>query len=754
MLQIAKPELRPERPTGVSDYVSPDQIVAAVAGFLRRQYPTILATVAAAMVIGAGYLLVVRSTYTAQATVIIDTRKIQAYQGQSLFNEVPIDSPAVESQLELIKSDNIARSVLRSLKLANDPEFARYGGGLTGNMLYYMYELFETGDSSSDAAIDRRALKEFTSNLSARRIGTTYVIEIAYRSAKPERAAQIANAVAEAYITDQLDAKYQSARRAGNWLSERIQELRNQSTTAEQSIVEFKSKNNIVDAGGRSISEQQVAELNSQILAARTQTAEARARLDRIEQIMKSDVRDATVTDTLRSEVVSKLRSQYLEIANREADLSARYGRAHLAAVNLRNQMREIGRSISSELGRLAETYKSDYEIARQREDEMQQSLDSAVSKSQVTGQAQVQLKELESNSQTYRSLYENFLQRYTESIQQQSFPITEARVVSTADTPSKRSSPKTILVIAVAIGGGLMLGLGLAIMRDLADRVIRTSDQAEALLNADCIATLPHVTARQMPATISGQVLPPRTIRRDNAAHWSVAEDPFSQYTEGVRSIKAAIDHSSGARTGRVIGLSSALPNEGKSTVAASLALLGAQTGSRTILIDGDLRNPTLSRQMAAGANTGLLEVAAGTATLDETIWVDPRSGLHLLPTVLRAPMAHSSEVLGSDAMSDLIERLAQTYDYVIVDLSPLAPVVDVRSTGRFIQQYVLVVEWGKTNIEVLDRALARARNLRDNLLGVVLNKADTALLKRYEEYDRSYYAHSNYVSKAKADA
>lgn len=183
---------------------------------------------------------------------------------------------------------------------------------------------------------------------------------------------------------------------------------------------------------------------------------------------MRSDVREATVTDTLRSDVVSKLRSQYLDISNREADLSAKYGPNHQAAVNLRNQMFEIGRSITAELGRLAETYKSDYEIAKQREDDVQRSLDEAVSKSQITGQAQVQLKELESNSQTYRSLYENFLQRYTESIQQQSFPITEARVISTASKPLKRSSPKTILVILVACGGGLMLGLGLGIMMDL----------------------------------------------------------------------------------------------------------------------------------------------------------------------------------------------------------------------------------------------------------------------------------------------
>ncbi|MBR2118637.1 MAG: exopolysaccharide biosynthesis protein [Afipia sp.] len=746
MLQIPNVDQRPDRSPGFSDYVSPDQIVSSVVGFIRRQYPIVLATLAAALLVGACYLLIMRSTYTAQSTLIIDTRKIQAFQSQSLFNEVPIDSPAVESQVEIIKSDNIARSVIRDLHLANEPEFSRYGGGFIGNLLYYLYDIFEPGDSSSEYEVNRRALREFSNNLNAKRVGVTYVIEVSYRSASPDRAAQIANAVAEAYIVDQLDAKYQSARRAGNWLSDRIQELRQQATTADRSIVEFKSKNNIVDAGGRSVSEQQVAELNSQILAARTQTAEARARLDRIDQIMRSDVREATVTDTLRSDVVSKLRSQYLDISNREADLSAKYGPNHQAAVNLRNQMFEIGRSITAELGRLAETYKSDYEIAKQREDDVQRSLDEAVSKSQITGQAQVQLKELESNSQTYRSLYENFLQRYTESIQQQSFPITEARVISTASKPLKRSSPKTILVILVACGGGLMLGLGLGIMMDLSDRVIRTSDQAEALFGTDCISTLPVVKVKDVPDALSDSSLPPRTIARTAETCWAVVEDPFSRYTEGIRSIKVAIDLSGPGRPGHVIGFSSALPNEGKSTIVASLGLLSSQAGLRAIVIDADLRNPSLTKRLTPSASVGLLEVASGLVAVEDAIWRDPDTGMSFLPTVIKTPMAHSNELLASESVKTLIEALRTKYDYVLVDLSPLAPVIDVRSTGQFIQQYVLVVEWGKTNIELLERVLADTRNLRENLLGVVLNKAETRLLRRYEGYGTSYYYHPNY--------
>ena len=165
----------------------------------------------------------------------------------------------------------------------------------------------------------------------------------------------------------------------------------------------------------------------------------------------------ATVADTLKSEVITKLRSQYLELSAREADWSVRYGATHLAVVNIRNQMREIQNSIRNELQRIAETYKSDLEILRQHEESVQRQLNQAVSQSQVTNEAQVALRELESNAQTYRALYDNFLQRYMESVQQQSFPITEARVISAATRPLSKSSPKTMLLLTFAT----MIGLG-----------------------------------------------------------------------------------------------------------------------------------------------------------------------------------------------------------------------------------------------------------------------------------------------------
>src|SRR5262249_54275919 len=174
-----------------------------------------------------------------------------------------------------------------------------------------------------------------------------------------------------------------------------------------------------------------------------------------------------------------------LELAQREALYVNRLGTNHLAVVNLRNQMREIRRSIFDELKRIAEASKSEYDIAKARENSLQESLTAAVSGSQTTNKAQIELRQLESAAQSYRALYDNFQQRYTESAQEQSFPVDEARVITRASPPSRQSYPKTALIYMLATVAGLAAGGGLALLREISDRVFRTDKQVEARLNA-----------------------------------------------------------------------------------------------------------------------------------------------------------------------------------------------------------------------------------------------------------------------------
>ena len=384
----------------------------------------------------------------------------------------------------------------------------------------------------------------------------------------------------------------------------------------------------------------------------------------------------------------------------------------------------------------------------------MQKSLDQIVTELQTTNEAQITLHDLESSAQTYRALYDNFLQRYMESVQQQSFPVTESRLITQATRPLIKSSPRSWLILAIAAMGGLVLGAGVGVLRDISDRVFRTTGQVEELLNVDCVAVVPLIkgppkTGAALEQTADyGVPAGPRTIARDRGVLWTVVDSPFSRFAELIRGIKVAADLNTVVKANKVIGITSSLPNEGKSTIATGLAELIAHSGGRTLLIDCDLRNPSLSRALAPEAKAGLLDVISGRAFINDVLWTEPATKLSFLPAVLRVRLAHSSDILASEATRKLFERLREAYDYIVVDLSPLAPVVDVRAMTHLIDTFVFVVEWGRTKIDVVEQALGDSRGVYQNLLGIALNKADMNTFGRYESHRGNYY-HNRYYSR-----
>jgi succinoglycan biosynthesis transport protein ExoP len=577
--------------------------------------------------------------------------------------------------------------------------------------------------------------------VSAKRVGLTYVIEVGFQSRSPGGAARIANAVVQAYINDQLDAKFQATGRATAWLRDHIAELKEQSASADRAVEAFKEKNNMVSADGRLMNEQQVSELSSQLVGAKKRTAEAQARFDRVQAILQGDVVDATVTDSLNNGVVNKLRERYLEDANKAADWSARFGPTHLPTINLRNQMKGILVSIREELVRLGETYKSDLEIAKLNQEAAEKELAGAIAQSQEANQVKVTLRQLESSAKTLRSQYDLLLQKYSEMQQQQSFPVTEARMITPAESGFK-SSPVTNRVLLYAILGGLLLGSSFGWLREFWYRVFRTSKQVEAILGKDSIALLPMVptTKKSRPDQSNGSD-DPRIVARGHEPFWIVLDTPFSRYAEEVRAIKLAIDVNRGAESNKVVGFTSSMPEEGKSTTSMAVALLAAQSNARVILIDCDLRNPSLSRHLAPRATNGLLEVLSGHAAWHDVICRDPVTNLAFMPAVVKSALANSSELLASDDMKKVFERLRDHFDYIIVDLSPLVPIVDVRSALSFVDDYVLMIEWGTTAIETVERAVHSAKAVSDKIIGVVLNKVDFNSLGRFDGEPGKYY-------------
>jgi succinoglycan biosynthesis transport protein ExoP len=749
MLQINK-GLRESKEDGVRlDASSLADAIKSFSETVRRQLPVFLVVIPCATTLGLLYLLTTPSSYTAVAMMVIDSRKIPAFQQQQqATGDMSIDTAAVATQVEILMSENISLAVIKDLKLNEDPEFVGHGTGLIGALFHLISGTFDSGTAISEFELQRRALAAFESRRQITRVPLTYVMKISVRSLDRGKAAQIANAISDAYIVDQLEAKYQSTRRASTWLQDRIKSLRADTTASQQALVEFKQKNNIFETGtgGRRMNEQQLSEVTSQLILAHAATAEAKARLDRIQQVMRQDIPDASVADALKSEIIIQLRAKYLEMAGRESIWSKKYGPDHLAAISVRNQMQELRHNIDDEMRKIAESTKSEYEIAMARESSIKKSLDSAVADSRLTNQAQVQLSELESNASTAKNMYENFLQRYMEAIQEQTFPISEARLITPAAPPSTRSHPKTLIVLAVSAAGGLMAAFGVALLREASDRVFRTGAQVESALHVNCIAMLPILkpvtpTAADKKEDAAALAKRRRIGRSANLMHY-VVDKPFSQFTELLRSLKVMADLNSVVETNKVIGVTSSLPNEGKSTIAANFASMIAHAGSRVILVDADLRNPSLSRNLAPGAAAGLVEVAAGRKALNDTIWTDSTTGLTFLPTGPESTkLLHPNEILASVAVKSLIEKLRGEFEYVIVDFPPLAPVVDTRTTAGFIDSYVYVIEWGRTKIDVVEHSLSTAPEVYDRLLGVVLNKANMSVLHRYERYRTTYY-------------
>nr|WP_257170280.1 polysaccharide biosynthesis tyrosine autokinase [Bradyrhizobium sp. SRS-191] len=745
-------------------------------GFLRRRYLVIAITAAASLAASFAVLKMIPPTFSADVKIMLGSAKPPVLQPQPAQDDPPLD---MESQIEILKSKSIATAVITKLNLADDPDYSGKASPLHG-VVDAMRRLSGAAPEPVTPSMDD-LLDEFQRRMNAFRIGTSTVVEVDYSASDPQRAAMIANAIVKEYFDQQVKAEANEHRTVTAWLHERLQDLGNDATAAERAVNDLKSRHNIISADGRFMDQQQVTELTNRLVAARTHAASLMTRLNRFDEMLASSGSDkpidsfASVSDFSPAElsgnlnppdglslsnsnstqIINSLRQQYLDNAKREYEYAAKFGNDHQAVVNIRATMKSIRQAILDEVRRLADVARHDYAEAKQQQQEIEKQLAQAVARSQDTRAAEVSIRELETSAKGYRALYDTFLQRYMGSVQQGSFPIAKARVISAATPPKKKSKPKSIVLLGIGLFGGLALGGGLGLLREFKDRSFRTTNQVEDRLRLPCLSVVPllnladvdRVTreaALKLPATTpadDGQ----RLVTRGPGTCWAASAMPSSRFAESIRSLKVAIEQDPSRSSRKVFGLTSALPDEGKSVIAASLAQLFASSGKRVIVVDCDLRNPSLSAMLAPHACAGVVDVVTGARPLEDALWTDPVTRLQFLPA--KGAASGSSDILANEQMRRLFEQLRDSYDYVIVDLPPLAPVVDARAISGLLDSFVLVVEWGRTPADVVEHALNTAPNVYDALLGVVLNKTDMKALKRYADHFGDYYNHKYYA-------
>lgn len=687
-----------------------------VINMLRRRQRLILATAGVITLIVALALALQPRRYEATALVLIDPREQQVLDPEQRLSEVSAGSDLVNSEVETLNSRDMAARLADALNLADDREFNPSAGRrAAGTPL----------EGRPDRVPDRVAQA-----VEARRRGETNVIEVTASSRSPEKAALLANGLVEAYLNASVEFNTQAAARAGSWLSERLAELRQEINAREEAVERYRAQAGLLTANGVSLTEQRISEAEASALAARNTLAETQARYRQVQELIARGSSPDTIAATINSEVIRDLRAREADIARREAEYATRYGERHPAMINIRAERQSIRDQIDAELQRIAASLASEVQVARARLASLESHAGGIRSQLTSDNDEEIALRQLEREAAAARAVYESFLERTHEISQQGGLNPTQARLLSRATPPSDDTAPPAPLILLIAAAIGLLAGVIVALVAEQLDDRIESVDDIERETGLRPIASVPMAPKKRLAA------LP---IDKRHPSKYLV-DNPHSAFAEALRVIRAAIVYSPSNARQKVVAISSALPGEGKTTIALCLARVAAMSGERVILVDCDVRRRSINDILSIAPGEGLLEVLEGRLPWRDAVGRDDETSAHILP-LSTAPVP-LSDMVGSRAMRDLVRELSEEYDLVILDSSPVLAVAESRALAGLADVVVMVGRWRKTTAHALATAVAEVRSAGAEVSGVVLNGMNPHAAGRTSYGDPLYYA------------
>jgi succinoglycan biosynthesis transport protein ExoP len=701
---------------------------------IRRRKGVIFATM---VLVTFGTLLIVLQLtplYTASALIMLNTRSANVINVASVVAGLPPDVNVIKSEIDVLESRALAARVIADLGLAADPEFAPPppGTGLFAvlNPLSWIPKEWQRiligtaaqPTAAQTAAIGQaRTVDNFLRHLKIANDLRSFSVTVSFESRDPDKAARIANALAERYINNQLQLKLDATKRANAWLTDRLGELRDKLRQSEQKVQDFKAQSKLTETTGQTLARQQLGELNTQLVLVRVERARLESDLAQLRALEAGGGLDHAPA-LLASPIVLRLREQEADLLRRQVELPANQ-RDQIAATDA--ALAATRTAIAIEGKRIIAATDSQLAAAGQREATLAGYIETLRGEVVEQSGAQLRLADLQRDADADRALLETFLTRSKETAGQNAFEEPDARIISPADLPVRPSSPHVGPAVAVALAASIFLGIFIAFLVESLQSGFRFPEEIERLTGATVLRVIPT-----LPADIEARMKP----------HDFVLREPASAYAEALQAVRTGLRFATAGGAPRVVLLTSGTAGEAKSTLALSLARLAARAGQRTVLIDADMRRPSIATLMKLRPAKGLEDLLSGEATLNDVIVKDEATGLEIIPS--RAGASQPQDLLSGPRMSGLIHGLRQAHDLVIIDSPPVTFVSDAVIMSSLVDFTLYLIRWESTPREVAQAGILQLRRSGAGALGVVLTRAR---LRRHEAYgygtDTGYY-------------
>ncbi|MGD0212634.1 MAG: polysaccharide biosynthesis tyrosine autokinase [Terriglobales bacterium] len=634
----------------------------------------------------------------------------------------------LDTEVRILQSDLMALQVIRQLNLDKRPEFGGHADQKQANLVA---DPLQT-DSNRTSAL----LAMFHGKLHVSLIPNTRIMEIHFSSTDPQLAASAVNTLAATYVEQNFKTKFESTMQASDWLSKQLIDLQMKVETSQEKLVRYQKEHEILGTDEKTnITTEKLDELNKEMTMAESDRMQKEAVYRQTQSNDPVAVSAAIVGSSsgAGSALLDRLREQQVTLRIQVADLTTTLGPNHPTVVKLDSQLKEIDRQFQTETDKAVDHLKGQYLAALQREDMLRGAFEKQKQEANKLNESAIEYSILKRDLDSNRTLYEGLLEKLKEAGVTAGLRSNNFRIIDAARVPTGPSEPNIPRNLSFALVLGVISGLGLAFLIENMDNTVRTPEQATALSALPSLGMIPlgsksgnhGPTGKRLALTSSKEVVETVTQVR-----------PQSQMAESYRALRTSLLLSNLGAPPKVIMVTSARPQEGKTTTSINTAIVLAQKGVRVLLIDADLRRPSIHKTLGMGPRSGLSNVLTGSATLQQTITISPvLPNLFIMPA--GTPPPNPAELLASSNMRDLIAELRGMYDHIVIDTPPTLSVTDAVVLSPRADATILVIRSGQTTKQALRRARDILMQVNAHVAGVLLNAVDLTSPDYYYYYE-----------------